>query len=61
MMLMSFNYISKNGSKKFGTMIMAYTQTNIDLCKQNAKNGLTPSGKHKLKSWNLHFFKLVEI
>jgi len=60
-MVVFFKYISKNGSTSYGKYIMDYTTTNIDMCKQNVKNGFTPSGKHKLKTWNLRFFEMVEV
>ena len=60
-MLVAFSYTTKKGKKSKATILMDYSESNILLCKRNVKRGYTPSGKHKLKSWGLQFFKLVMI
>jgi hypothetical protein len=60
-MLIAFTYKTMKGKKKNATFLMDYSESNIKSCKNNVKRGYTPSGKYKLESWNLRFFKLVKV
>ena len=61
MMIVFFSYLNKHGIKTKGHTLIAHSKTNINTIKRNVRRGYTPSGKHKLKSWNVRFFTLTEI